>query len=670
MSRPLFVPSGKRRTKQQRFHGAFTGGFSAGYFNSVDTKEGWAPKPSNESHEHADDKSLSRKPQKMEDFMDEQDFNEWGGPTSVKQDFSETKLRPPPAASLFSIDPPLNVGKRLLRMLGWRDGDTAYVPASHEANNEKSSNDHIAAHLSDRKLKRIQLQQTLVKLPMPKLDTCGLGYDAFLEAPEFKKHREQLRRKAQERIKAVTNKTGSNVYRLSDLTSERGETPADDLDEDNDYDVSHEMMQDFVGTKSVGGFALREDDDDVYDAAPLPKDESAFKIDKEHYDVEIYDPISDEEESSTKANYDVGGIFSSWAETSNAVGAEKGGGLTSDGRQVLPGFVLGGACSRSTQQRYPGPDIPHNFELKRHVFSDNECPETFRSESVVDRIIHKVQQATKKKREEKPIGAMAGSTFVGLAEAMKNRFSTQTSVEEKAAHPAGLHVPFSHPESESKEPIMEPVRKEARKEIKLTRTTMLFIPDPLLCKRLNVKPPSHSKSTKLETKQGAEASFFEKHVMVHAVGAPKPVFARKDEHEEMMEPAESRPDRKVYQSIFQPESDSSDSDESNVVAERPPFDSESTILPPLPTGVPRPSELIHSDPFQYIAVGSMLAKTSPSEVLESKSDKMKQSKKSRKQNRRSSDYSFSDASTDSDDRRHRRKERKRRKKEKKMKKVY
>jgi G patch domain-containing protein 1 len=29
---------------RQRFHGAFTGGFSAGYFNTVGSKEGWAPK--------------------------------------------------------------------------------------------------------------------------------------------------------------------------------------------------------------------------------------------------------------------------------------------------------------------------------------------------------------------------------------------------------------------------------------------------------------------------------------------------------------------------------------------------------------------------------------------------------------------------------------------------
>ncbi len=28
---------------RRRFHGAFTGGFSAGYYNTVGTKDGWAP---------------------------------------------------------------------------------------------------------------------------------------------------------------------------------------------------------------------------------------------------------------------------------------------------------------------------------------------------------------------------------------------------------------------------------------------------------------------------------------------------------------------------------------------------------------------------------------------------------------------------------------------------
>ena len=28
---------------RRRFHGAFTGGYSAGFFNTVGSKEGWAP---------------------------------------------------------------------------------------------------------------------------------------------------------------------------------------------------------------------------------------------------------------------------------------------------------------------------------------------------------------------------------------------------------------------------------------------------------------------------------------------------------------------------------------------------------------------------------------------------------------------------------------------------
>ena len=56
---------------RQRFHGAFTGGFSAGYFNSVGTKEGWAPSSfkSTRSERASNDKKSSFRP---EDFMDEE----------------------------------------------------------------------------------------------------------------------------------------------------------------------------------------------------------------------------------------------------------------------------------------------------------------------------------------------------------------------------------------------------------------------------------------------------------------------------------------------------------------------------------------------------------------------------------------------------------------------
>ena len=54
---------------RQRFHGAFTGGFSAGYFNSVGTKEGWAPATFKSTRNERADKKLYNRP---EDFMDEE----------------------------------------------------------------------------------------------------------------------------------------------------------------------------------------------------------------------------------------------------------------------------------------------------------------------------------------------------------------------------------------------------------------------------------------------------------------------------------------------------------------------------------------------------------------------------------------------------------------------
>lgn len=61
---------------RQRFHGAFTGGFSAGYFNTVDTLEGFQPRQfvtrRGSKHGASD---FSHKP---EDYMDDEDFGEFG----------------------------------------------------------------------------------------------------------------------------------------------------------------------------------------------------------------------------------------------------------------------------------------------------------------------------------------------------------------------------------------------------------------------------------------------------------------------------------------------------------------------------------------------------------------------------------------------------------------
>ncbi|XP_045887900.1 G patch domain-containing protein 1 isoform X2 [Micropterus dolomieu] len=124
--------------RYQRFHGAFTGGFSAGYFNTVGTKEGWAPSTFVSSRQQKADKLHAR----PEDFMDEEDLGEHGiAPREIttSQEFSSSrrdkaseKARAVSAqAALIPGDTlleeliapaRLSIGVELLRRMGWKEG--------------------------------------------------------------------------------------------------------------------------------------------------------------------------------------------------------------------------------------------------------------------------------------------------------------------------------------------------------------------------------------------------------------------------------------------------------------------------------------------------------------------------------------------------------------------
>ncbi|TDH17501.1 hypothetical protein EPR50_G00009630 [Perca flavescens] len=125
--------------RYQRFHGAFTGGFSAGYFNTVGTKEGWAPSTFVSSRQQKVEKKHHARP---EDFMDEEDFGEHGiAPREIttSQEFSSSrrdaageKARAVHAqAALIPGDTLLeeliapsrsSVGVELLKRMGWKEG--------------------------------------------------------------------------------------------------------------------------------------------------------------------------------------------------------------------------------------------------------------------------------------------------------------------------------------------------------------------------------------------------------------------------------------------------------------------------------------------------------------------------------------------------------------------
>eukprot|EP00808_Paulinella_micropora_P008622 g17898.t1 len=111
----------------KRFHGAFTGGFTAGYFNTVGTKEGWTPSTFSSSRSNRAEQKLSR----PEDFMDSEDLGEQaiaGHTLRARSDFNLPDSRLSNKSDMDSrmqqvlVAPSDSVGVQLLRQMGWREG--------------------------------------------------------------------------------------------------------------------------------------------------------------------------------------------------------------------------------------------------------------------------------------------------------------------------------------------------------------------------------------------------------------------------------------------------------------------------------------------------------------------------------------------------------------------
>lgn len=125
---------------RRRFHGAFTGGFSAGFWNTVGSKEGWKPQAFKSSRAEKSSRVL----QNPEDFMDEEDTSEFGiapqriqttddftpatddvddGSTGRKRKFQTDSQGPIPGTPVLhsvleSCRDPVPVS--LLKKMGWR----------------------------------------------------------------------------------------------------------------------------------------------------------------------------------------------------------------------------------------------------------------------------------------------------------------------------------------------------------------------------------------------------------------------------------------------------------------------------------------------------------------------------------------------------------------------
>lgn len=125
-----FVPVWQQEVRDEkgrrRLHGAFTGGFSAGYFNTVGSKEGWAPSTFKSSRQNK-----TSFQQNVEDFMDEEDLDErkqaQGQRIKTAEAYdplmgnSSQQVAPSKFESLIKPSSE-RIGEKLLTRMGWRQG--------------------------------------------------------------------------------------------------------------------------------------------------------------------------------------------------------------------------------------------------------------------------------------------------------------------------------------------------------------------------------------------------------------------------------------------------------------------------------------------------------------------------------------------------------------------
>ncbi|GLJ22134.1 hypothetical protein SUGI_0415440 [Cryptomeria japonica] len=220
---------------RRRFHGAFTGGFSAGFYNTVGSKEGWTPQTFTSSRKNR----AGVKDQTILNFLDEDEkaelnaqelsassqFDTFGFTAAEmvrKEAEKEHQTRPSaipgPVPDELIIPAAESIGVKLLVKMGWRQGRS--IGASHTAAISESRRKARKAFLALAKedgppVERSPLMQnesfkddkthepgedydTTVHVPRstpvfvihPKNDLYGLGYDPFKNAPEFRERKE------------------------------------------------------------------------------------------------------------------------------------------------------------------------------------------------------------------------------------------------------------------------------------------------------------------------------------------------------------------------------------------------------------------------------------------------------------------------------------------------
>ncbi|XP_048484243.1 G patch domain-containing protein 1 homolog isoform X1 [Plutella xylostella] len=266
---------------RRRFHGAFTGGFSAGFGNSVATPEGFTPATFKSTRSEKAQKSNQR----PEDFMDEEDRGEFGiAPRLVQtnSDFSGQKRRrqtryhdgPIPGEPVLeqlirTVHETAAV--RLLKAMGWKPGQGAGVRVSKKEKKDERQRKKVYGCYMPEELRQKDPQ------PEPQ-DTDSsdseFEYDSLFAPDDYEPY--LLRTKSDRFGLGYQALSRHNV--LGSLVGEYGGSGS----------TSHLQMKDkgkklSIRGQAFGVGALEEDDEDIYATE-----------DMSHYDFSLGGPKVDE----------------------------------------------------------------------------------------------------------------------------------------------------------------------------------------------------------------------------------------------------------------------------------------------------------------------------------------------------------------------------------------
>ncbi|KAF4780630.1 hypothetical protein HER10_EVM0000143 [Colletotrichum scovillei] len=159
-----YIPVHKQEVRDEhgrrRLHGAFTGGWSAGYFNTVGSKEGWTPSTfvSSRTNRQKNEPRTSR--QRPEDYMDEEDLADTAATQNIQTTdpfsslgaSSHNRRHASDFTGLARVSGD-TMGLKLLRKMGWKDGQgigpkvrrTARLGVMTSTQDVASGNTHLFA---------------------------------------------------------------------------------------------------------------------------------------------------------------------------------------------------------------------------------------------------------------------------------------------------------------------------------------------------------------------------------------------------------------------------------------------------------------------------------------------------------------------------------------------